>query len=253
MPEPPEPEPSRIARVYSAYETSGRAARSWSGENPGNRRIVADLYQRVEAGLQRFGAFPRPSQPLLDIGCGAGDLLAHLAARGVGADWLAGVELLEPRAGKARERVPGADVRVADARRLPFDDGAFSAVVLSTVLSSILDAGNRARVAGEALRVAGPDGIVICYDARSPNPFNREVRALGRRELGRLFPGRTVQTQSLTLLPPLARRLGRATGALYGPLLQVPFLRTHLLALVEPLEPGGPDRALSGVSQEVGR
>ncbi len=125
-------------------------------------------------------------------------------------------------------------MQVADARRLPFTDASVCAVVFSSVLSSILDPANRVRVAAEALRVLRPGGVVLSYDARLPNPMNSNVRAIGRRELTRLFPGCSVQADALTLLPPLARRLGSATDALYGPLLRVPFLRTHLLAAIRP-------------------
>ena len=60
------------------------------------------------------------------------------------------------------------------------------------------------------------------------------MQAIGRAELRRLFPGCSVQTASLTLVPQVARRLGPATDRLYGPLSAVPLLRTHLLATIQP-------------------
>jgi SAM-dependent methyltransferase len=229
-----EGESGRIARVYAAYEASGRRNRAWSVVNPGNRRIISELHNRIEVALRRVDAFPTSGSPLVDVGCGEGILLSWLMNRGAPPAALLGADLLEERVAAARTRVPGADLRVADARSLPFADASVRAVVLSTVLSSIVDHDNRARVAAEALRVVRPDGVVLCYDARLPNPINPNVRSISRRELAQLFPGCELSVVSLTLLPPLARRLGRTTNALYGPLLALRFLRSHLVAQIRP-------------------
>jgi SAM-dependent methyltransferase len=227
-----EAERNRIERVYTCYRESGRHGRSWSADNRGNQRILDDCHGRIESLLRRFGAFPSATRPLLDVGCGDGDLLVSLRRSGAPADALLGVDLLTERVEAARARVPGAEARVADARRLPFADRSFGAVVLSTVLSSVIDPANRAQIAAEALRVVCAGGVVLCYDARLPNPMNPHVRAISRRELARVFKARPLEVVSLTLLPPLARRLGPATDALYGPLLRFPLLRTHLLAAI---------------------
>jgi len=50
------------------------------------------------------------------------------------------------------------------------------------------------------------------------------------------FAGYEVQLRSLTLLPPLARRLGPWTEALYPLLGLCPWLRTHLVGLL--IKPG---------------
>jgi hypothetical protein len=44
--------------------------------------------------------------------------------------------------------------------------------------------------------------------------------------------GAQVSARSLTLLPPLARRLGPVAPKLYPPLHAVPVLRSHYLAIV---------------------
>jgi SAM-dependent methyltransferase len=73
----------------------------------------------------------------LDVGCGSGALLAELAAR-LGVDRVAGVDPSGPFVEFARAVVPGADVRVARAEALPFEDGAFDAV-LSQLVVNFLD------------------------------------------------------------------------------------------------------------------
>ena len=69
------------------------------------------------------------------------------------------------------------------------------------------------------------------------HPVASEITPQGiytqRRELIRLFPGCGMRARSLTLLPPLTRRLGRWTEALYPILARVPFLRTHNLTCLK--------------------
>jgi hypothetical protein len=47
-----------------------------------------------------------------------------------------------------------------------------------------------------------------------------------------LFPGSAIREQPITLLPPLARRLGATTPVLYEMLHTVPWLRSHLLTVI---------------------
>jgi SAM-dependent methyltransferase len=227
-----EHERARVRRVYAAYEGSAARRRAWSPENPGNRRLVGAMYEAVRDSLQDGGLFPRDGRTLLDIGCGHGALLAWLLEQGAGADCLRGVDLLEQRVEIARERVPGVAIDVGDARAVPVQSGTADSVVLSTVLSSIVGPEDRLRVASEARRVLRPGGVIVVYDLRWTNPRNRSVVRIDRAELDRLFGGARIESRSLTLLPPLARRLGPATGSLYGPLASIPALRTHRLTLV---------------------
>ncbi|HEU4978108.1 MAG TPA: glycosyltransferase [Solirubrobacteraceae bacterium] len=227
-----EREPERVRAVYGAYDASPAKRAAWSRENPGNQRIAADLHDAIEARLRRLGAHPADGHRLLDVGCGHGDLLAWLHARGAPAERLHGVDLVDERLAAARRALPAAAIVQADARALPFGAGTMDAVVLSTVLSSVLAPRDRAAIAAEALRVLRPGGVALVYDARLPNPANARVRAIGRRELRRLFPGCEISACSLTLLPPLARHLGAATGTAYPALARVAPLRSHLLAAV---------------------
>jgi SAM-dependent methyltransferase len=108
----------------------------------------------------RFLAFAEtealPAGPVLDVGCGPGSLTAGLAER-FGAGAVAAVDVSEPFVAACRQRVPGADVRLASADALPFDDGAFAAVLSQLVLSFLPDAD---RSVAEMTRVARPGGTV---------------------------------------------------------------------------------------------
>jgi SAM-dependent methyltransferase len=95
--------------------------------------------------------------PVLDVGCGPGNLTWGLAQRfGPGA--VAAVDLSEPFVAACRERVPGADVRVASAAALPFGDGTFAAVLSQLVLSFLGPVAGKATA--EMRRVARPGATV---------------------------------------------------------------------------------------------
>lgn len=157
---------------------------------------------------------------ILDLGCGTGWLLEALAREGVEPPRLHGVEALAARAEAAARRVPGAQVRTADARDLPYESDRFGLVALVTVLSSMPDEAAVAAALREARRVAAPTGVVLVYEARLPNPLNRRTRLVSRRELEEGL-GPATEQRSLTGLPPLGRRLGRAAPRLYPLLARV--------------------------------
>jgi SAM-dependent methyltransferase len=123
----------------------------------------AEVYDRF---IGRYGpglaaamlqtAMVEPGMRVLDVGCGPGPL-ATQAARIVGPENVAAVDPSEPWVEACRERVPGADVRVAPAESLPFEDGSFDAVLAQLVVNFLSDA---PRGVAEMKRVAKPGGVV---------------------------------------------------------------------------------------------
>jgi len=219
-----------IRETYQRYEREGRH-RSWDRRNPGNARIEGDRDRALVALLRR--SLPGTGGRALDLGMGDGRL-AHIV-RGsdlpIGA-WT-GVDL-DPRAvGSAREANPWAQFVEASGDRLPFASGSFDVVIASTLFSSLPSPMLEAGVASEVGRVLVPGGWLIWYDLRYGNPANRSVHGLGRGDVRSLFPGWTMELGWMTLLPPLARRLGPLTGALYGPLHALPLLRSHLIGRLQ--------------------
>src|SRR5919198_2952030 len=71
-----------------------------------------------------------PEDELLEIGCGGGLLLRDALATGARAT---GIDHSEEMVALAGERAPGAEVFVSAAERLPFPDGAFTAIAMSVV------------------------------------------------------------------------------------------------------------------------
>jgi len=125
--------------------------------------VSADAYQRFmgrfsEPLAARFAdlAGVRRGQQALDVGCGPGALTAELVGR-LGADAVYAVDPSPPFAEAVAERLPGVEVSVAAAERLPFPDGAFDAALAQLVVHFMTDP-----VAGlrEMGRVTRPDGVV---------------------------------------------------------------------------------------------
>ena len=123
-------------------------------------------------------------------------------------------------------------LQCANAEQLGFPDTSFDLVLLFTVFSSILNEQMSCNVAYEVSRVLRPGGAVLWYDFRYNNPRNPNVRGMTKRYIETLFPGLHMRLHTITLLPPLARRLGRLTPVLYPVLAAIPPLRTHYLGVL---------------------
>ena len=98
-----------------------------------------------------------PDDHLLEIGCGGGLLLRDALATGARAT---GLDHSEEMVELARGRAPAADVVLARAEELPFEDGIFTAVAMSIVFFFIDDP---VRVLRECRRVLRPGGRVAVY------------------------------------------------------------------------------------------
>ena len=127
-------------------------------------RASTDLYGRFigryapalsAALIEAVGVEPRSR--LLDVGCGPGGLAAALADV-VGAENVSAVDPSEPFAEICRERLPGADVRVAAAEELPFPDdsfdGAFAQLVVNFMTDAEVGVGEMRRVVRRGGKVA---------------------------------------------------------------------------------------------------
>jgi SAM-dependent methyltransferase len=126
-------------------------------------RSATDMYGRfvgryappLAAGL--IGAVGlEPDSRVLDVGCGPGGLAGALAEV-VGQENVAAVDPSQPFVSLCRARLPSADVRVAAAEELPFDDDSFDAAFAQLVVNFMTDP---ERGVGEMMRVVKPGGSV---------------------------------------------------------------------------------------------
>lgn len=224
---------TEVDRIASAYRNRDqRAALRWDAANAGNRLIVAERKQMTRELLERQGWLPLGERRVLDVGCGGGSELAWFHELGASDSRLAGIDLLPERIELARRTFPGIDFRAGNAEHLPFPDASFDLVLAYTMFSSILDTAMAANVASEVTRVLRPGGGLLWYDFRYDSPTNRNVRGIRAETVRRLFPDLSGELLSLTLLPPVARRLGFLASAAYRPLALIRPLRSHLLGLL---------------------
>jgi SAM-dependent methyltransferase len=214
----------QIRRAYDTYEAEDRG-RLWDPKNPGYARMSRDR----ETALVRLlrDSLP-PGGALLDLGCGTGDLADTARRAGIESSWT-GLDLRDSAVAEAAARHPWARFVEASADALPFESASFDVVVASTLFSSLPSDALERDVGAEVARVLRPGGWLVWYDLRYDNPRNRAVHGLDRDRLASLFPGWAAELRPLTLLPPLARRLGPLTGPLYPLLHALPPLRSHLV------------------------
>ena len=227
-----DPEAERVRDAYARRADLGLDAR-YDYWQPANLFIYQARERAVLALLTEAGLLPLTGRHVLDVGCGDGAVLRDMLRYGALAKDLSGVDLLPERVERARAMTPGARIELGDARVLPFEDGSQDVVLAFTLLSSVVDASARRKVASEMMRVTKRGGVVLVYDFWT-NPTNRDVRPLRRAGLRDLFPRREVSFRGTTLAPPLLRALMRLPGGWFASsvLEMLPFLRTHYVAAV---------------------
>jgi ubiquinone/menaquinone biosynthesis C-methylase UbiE len=214
------------AERYAPWNAAEELLRS------GRRRRAARL-------LHRLDCFPQAGSPVLEVGVGRLGWLADLLGWGLKEGDLHGIDLDPERIEQARRALPGADLRLGDATTLPWADGHFQLVVASTVFSSILDPTAQETLAREIQRVLEPGGALLWYDLRWNNPANPQVRKIPKFRLRQLFPELRGAVVTTSLAPPLARVLAPFSFGLAALLEELPFLRSHLLAVLRKPAAGG--------------
>jgi ubiquinone/menaquinone biosynthesis C-methylase UbiE len=182
--------------------------------------------------LHLLGVFPQLGDRCLEVGCGNLGWLGELVTWGVKESDLHGIDLDSSRLARARERLPAADLRIGDAVDLPWETNSFQLVVASTLFTSVLDHKVRQLIADEISRVLAPGGALLWYDFAYDNPRNCNVRGIRRSEIKELFPALQGRIKRVTLAPPLTRLVAPYCWTLATFLESIPFLRSHLLAVL---------------------
>lgn len=149
----------------SAMEWS-RVAFTYDWQLPLERAALATVVALAE---------PDHDDVVLDIGTGTGGLLRELARRRDRPRSVIGVDASAAMLAKV-PALPGRwTLARADARRLPFADGAFS-VVTATYLLQVVDPATRSQIIGQCRRVLRPGGRLVVVTPALPR--NRVARML---------------------------------------------------------------------------
>ena len=223
----------RIRKAYRNYSQIGITQKKWTSTNPGNQIIWQECKNKMKEILEAHGFFPLTHHRILDIGCGSGRVLETFRQWGASPNNLYGVDLRNKCIEKSKREFPEFTFLVGNAERLNFKDHTFDLVLLFTVFSSILDNRMAFNIAKEINRILITNGAIIWYDFRFNNPINLNVRKMTKKNIQSFFPNFNNYSFKITVLPPLARRLGRYTHLLYPKLAAVPFLLTHYLSILK--------------------
>ncbi len=95
--------------------------------------------------------------PVVDLGCGPGQITAYLAGRGVE---MSGIDLSQGMVDQARAQHPDIPFRTGDMRALPFEDESLAALVAFYSIIHI-PRPQISDVLTEARRVLKPDGLLL--------------------------------------------------------------------------------------------
>lgn len=194
------------------------------------------LHERQRALWQVLAQYPGSPADwrLTEVGSGAGGNLLEMLRLGFRPENLSGIELLPERHAAARAALPETtQLTLGDAGQAALADESQDFVLQSTVFSSILDDGLQARLAAAMWRWLKPGGAVLWYDFIIDNPRNPDVRGVPVERLRQLFPAGRLRWERVTLAPPLARAVCRLHPAAYRVFNCVPWLRTHVLAVID--------------------
>ena len=191
------------------------------------------MQERQRAMLRlfaRLGLGELASLRLLEVGSGGGGNLLELLQLGFRPEHLSGIELLPERHAAARERLPSAlQLTCGDASEHPLPGASVDIVFASTVFSSLLDDAFQERLAAVMWQWVKPGGGVLWYDFTVDNPRNLDVRGVPLARVRFLFPQARMQSQRITLAPPIARAVCPIHPGLYTLFNMLPPLRTHSL------------------------
>ncbi len=181
--------------------------RLW-GTDPQAWAELAESHNRPLFEAVLDAAAVGPGTAVLDVGCGSGLTLVLAQQRGAVPS---GVDISPGLLGIARDRLPRADLRVADMESLPFGDAAFDAV---TGVNAFQFAGDPRRALREAARVTRPGGHVVASLFAAPE---RSQGTVAHEAMSALIPPRRVITRPMRSRRPATSRLRWPTQACSRP------------------------------------
>ncbi|MEE9442257.1 MAG: class I SAM-dependent methyltransferase [candidate division Zixibacteria bacterium] len=205
----------------------------YSLTKPGNKYNYKNLYNGIEDLL--LSAFSDLSEvKFLEVGCGELFWPEVFMEIGCRSENCFGTDILHQRMVKGREKGRHTAAVTSSVLELPFKSDSFDLICQLTLMTSISEDADRDMAVEEMLRVLKPGGYILWYDFRYNNPKNPYTRAIGKNELHELFAPLPVQLKTITVFPPLARKMPAAGVPLLKFINLFSMLRTHYLALIGP-------------------
>jgi len=218
---------------YYTHSGSGWAGQAGPTAAPGAAFFRLDRWStrllRLQAARDRFACAyldDVPAGTLLDVGCGNGQFLAAMKARG----WQVRGTEFDPRAAAAATRGSGIPVDVGDLRSLAYPAQSFDAVTVRHVVEHVRDA---VAFVAECWRILEPGGRLVLV---TPN-----AASLGHRHFGTSWRG-LEQPRHLFLYGPvsmqaLLRHAGLPEGRIFSTAQGAAYVLRSSLAARRPRRP----------------
>lgn len=178
--------------------SSANAASKWNEmyEIRTDRLEEENFRLRCDYAVQLVAARFEPAATIVDLGCGAGPVLAGLWARGYGA---VGLDCSPDMLAYARRRLSsiGASPNVllqGDVTALPFADGSVDCVICLGVISYVQD---RAQAFREIHRILRPGGLALISFRNRFNPICSDPAAAAAYLVKAIVPGQPTATRRI--------------------------------------------------------
>jgi ubiquinone/menaquinone biosynthesis C-methylase UbiE len=225
-----ENEREKMERVYRERQS---LMPRYALDNPGNKFNYEHLQSAIARRLTCL--FPAlDTIRCLDLGSGILFWPEELIRIGVRRERCLGSDLLLSRLKEGHAAGRNVLATACSAAELPFPDCSMDLITQFTMMTSVTSQSLRKAIAAEMLRVLAPGGYILWYDFRYNNPSNKYTLAIGKSEIKALFDCLHVDFESITLLPPLARKLKGPLSPLLKYLDYFPILRSHYLVMIGP-------------------
>jgi len=221
----------RARRVYEALADNPAYSSLYEPLRPANLFTTQERMWILAELLRRSGVSTLAGLDILDVGCGGGGELRRLTTLGASPDRLAGIDLMPYRVEAARRILPMARIETGSAHEMPFPDSSFDIVSQFVVFSSVVDPQVRRAIAAEMLRVLRPGGLILWWDIRKVRP-TPDIVPIPMSEIRALFPGCSVRARSTTLGWKAVRIVAPRSRAAAHLLQRLPFLCSHLAAVI---------------------
>jgi ubiquinone/menaquinone biosynthesis C-methylase UbiE len=195
----------------------------------GTFQLRLEHYDALFAALDLL---PLAGRQILDMGCANGAWLELMCDRwGAEPQRCCGVDLRADEMDRWRATHPDSPIRLfcGPAHELDLPSASCGLVHQSMMLSSLLNAALRERVAETMWRFLQPGGYIVSYDFWI-NPLNRHTIGIRRHELRRLFPAaRVAFARTVTVAPPVSRLLARCGRGTVAAAERMRVLNSHYL------------------------
>jgi len=222
---------NRLKQIYKKYDQESKY-REFYSVSKGAQYNYKQRSSKIKQILSRKGILQKLlTSKILEIGCAGGWVLEEFHQFGAKAKRLYGIDIRKNSLRRGKDKYPFFHYTQADATYLPFQKHSFDIGITYTVFSSLFDTQMKRNIGKELLRVIKPEGIILWYDVRYPNPFNPHTIHENKVAIRSYFPDCSIEWFSMTLIPHIARLFAPISWRLCAILEQVSFMRSHYFAI----------------------